>query len=472
MSNLNELSIIEAAEKLHKKEISAGELTRACIDEIKKRDGTIHAYLEVFDDAEKQAAEADRRRAEGEHNPLLGIPLGMKDNILIEGKKVSAASKILEGYVASFDATVTKKLKEAGAVFLGRTNMDEFAHGSSTENSAFGPSRNPHDESRMPGGSSGGSAAAVAAHMGLGALGTDTGGSIREPASFCGIVGLKPTYGAVSRSGLIAMGSSLDQAGPLAKTVTDAEILFNAIKGKDVLDSTSLEVGESPRVPKRIGVPRHLLKNGVDQDVLEKFEASLNAFKAEGYEIVDIELPSAGLALAVYYIIMPAEVSTNLARFDGVRYGLSQQGASLWEDYAKTRGLGFGPEARRRIILGTYVLSSGYYDAYYGRATAARAKLTREVTDALKKVDLIVNPSAPTPAPKLGEKTNDPLAMYLLDIFTVTANLTGNPAISLPMGTVVREGKSLPVGIQLTAAHGAEQALFTAGKDLEKSQVQ
>ncbi|MBP9711047.1 MAG: Asp-tRNA(Asn)/Glu-tRNA(Gln) amidotransferase subunit GatA [Candidatus Pacebacteria bacterium] len=466
MSNLNELSITEAADKLQRNEISAVELTRACLDETSKRNPALNAYLEVFDDAEKQAADADVRRAAGEHTPLLGIPLGMKDNILIEGKRVSAASKILEGYVASYDATVTAKLKQAGAVFLGRTNMDEFAHGSSTENSAFGPTKNPHDESRMPGGSSGGSAAVVAANLALGALGTDTGGSIREPASFCGIVGLKPTYGAVSRSGLIAMGSSLDQAGPLTRTVADAELLFNAIKGKDPLDSTSVDMKSTNAAPKKIGVPRHLLASGVDKDVLAKFEASLAVLRAQGHEIVDIELPSAGLALAIYYVIMPAEVSANLARFDGVRYGLSNKGASLWEDYAKTRGAGFGPEARRRIMLGTYVLSSGYYDAYYGKATAAREILRAEVAEALKKVDLIANPSAPTPAPKLGEKTNDPLAMYLMDIFTVTANLTGNPALSVPMGTVEREGAQLPVGLQFTAAHGNEQALFAAGKAL------
>ncbi len=472
MSNVNQLSITEAADKLQKKEISAVELTRACLEEIKKRDGSLHAYLEVFDDAEKQAALADERRVQGESGPLLGIPLGMKDNILIEGKRVSAASKMLEGYTASYDATVTAKLKKAGAVFLGRTNMDEFAHGSSTENSAFGPTKNPHDEARMPGGSSGGSAAAVAASMALGALGTDTGGSIREPASFCGIVGLKPTYGAVSRSGLIAMGSSLDQAGPLTKTVADTELIFNAIKGKDPLDSTSVDMVGGSAAPKKIGVPRHLLQSGVDKDVLEQFETSLAALKAQGHELVDIELPSAGLALAVYYVIMPAEVSANLARFDGVRYGLSKQGVSQWEDYAKSRGMGFGPEARRRIMLGTYVLSSGYYDAYYGKATAAREKLRAEVAQALQSVDLIANPSAPTPAPKLGEKTDDPLAMYLLDVFTVTANLTGNPAMSVPMGTVAREGRDLPVGIQFTAAHGNEQALFVAGKELEKSRVQ
>ena len=468
MSDLNELSIAEAGKKLAIGEITAVELARACLAEIKKRNKDLNAYLEVFDDVEKQAEAADARRVKGESHPLLGIPLAIKDNILIEGRKAGAASKILENYVATYDATVITKLKSAGAVFIGRTNMDEFAHGSSTENSAYDPTKNPHDESRVPGGSSGGSAAAVAAHMALGALGTDTGGSVREPASFCGVVGLKPTYGSVSRSGLIAMGSSLDQAGPLARTVEDAELIFNAIRGKDPLDSTSIENSKLKiENSKKIGVPRHLLEKGLDADVLQQFEKSLDTLRAKGYEVVDIELPLAGLALAVYYVIMPAEVSANLARFDGVRYGLSLKGENLFDDYAKTRGLGFGAEVRRRIMLGTYVLSSGYYDAYFGKATAARAELAREIAGVLENVSLIATHTTTSPATKLGEKTDDPLAMYLLDIFTVTANLTGNPAISVPMGTVTREGKELPVGIQLTAAHGDESALFTAGKELQ-----
>src|SRR3989344_5155432 len=381
MSNLNELSITEASTKLAGGEITAVQLAEACLAEIKKRNKTLNAYLEVFDDVLEQAKKADARRTAGESHPLLGIPLAIKDIMLIEGRTASAASKILEHYTATYDATAIKKLKEAGAVFLGRTNMDEFAMGGSNENSAFGPVKNPHDESRVSGGSSGGSAAAVAAHMALGALGTDTGGSGREPASFCGVVGLKPTYGAVSRSGLIAMGSSLDQAGPLARTVEDAELIFNTIQGYDPLDSTSIEIENSKSQNtnnKRIGVPRKLLAQGLDVDVLQQFEKSLETLRAKGYEVVDIELPLAGLALAVYYVIMPAEVSANLARFDGVRYGLSLKGESLVDDYAKTRGEGFGPEVRRRIMLGTYVLSSGYYDAYFGKATAARTKLRAE----------------------------------------------------------------------------------------------
>jgi len=473
MANLNKLTITEAGKKLAAGEITSVQLVDACLAEIEKRNPSLNAYLEVFADVREQAQKADARRAAGESHPLLGIPLAVKDNILIEGRRAGAASKILENYVASYDATVIKKLKDAGAVFIGRTNMDEFAHGSSTENSAYGPTKNPHDESRVPGGSSGGSAAAVAAHMALGALGTDTGGSVREPASFCGVVGLKPTYGAVSRSGLIAMGSSLDQAGPLARTVEDAELIFNAIRGNDPLDSTSIE-NKGPTLAQgsqgrtlKIGVPRKLLEKGIDADVLQQFEKSLDTLRAKGYEVVDIELPLAGLALAVYYVIMPAEVSANLARFDGVRYGLSLKGESLIDDYAKTRGDGFGAEVRRRIMLGTYVLSSGYYDAYYGKATAARAQLAREVAGVLENVCLIATPTTTTPAAKLGEKTDDPLAMYLMDIFTVTANLTGNPAISVPMGTVTREGKELPAGLQLTAAHGDEQSLFVAGKLLQ-----
>jgi aspartyl-tRNA(Asn)/glutamyl-tRNA(Gln) amidotransferase subunit A len=470
MSKLNELSITEAAAKLRAGEITAVALAKACLDEIEKKNKELNIFLEVFDDALSQAETADKKRADDkaageESHDLLGIPLAIKDNILIEGRKASAASKMLENYVAAYDATVIKKLKEAGAVFIGRTNMDEFAMGGSTENSAYGATKNPVDPSRVPGGSSGGSAAAVAAHMALGSLGTDTGGSIREPAAFCGLVGFKPTYGAVSRSGLIAMGSSLDQAGPLTHTVVDAELLFNAIKGKDPLDSTTIEQKSDLTLKKRIGVPRHLLKEGVEPDVLTAFEQSLENLKAKGYEIVDVSLPSAPLALSIYYVIMPAEVSSNLARFDGVRYGLSLKGNNLFDDYAKSRATGFGPEVRRRIMLGTYVLSAGYYDAYYGKALAAREKLTEEFAKVLETVDAIAVPTTPCPAIAIGEKS-DPLSMYLLDIFTVTANITGNPAISIPMGMVEREGTQLPVGIQLTAAHGAEDTLFTIGKEL------
>ena len=468
MNSLADLTIAEAGKKMAAGELTAVDLARACLAEIEAKNKELNIFLEVYDDVIAQAEAADARRAAGERHLLLGIPLAIKDNILIEGRVASAASKMLEGYVATYDATIIRKLKEAGAVFVGRANMDEFAMGSSTENSAFGPTRNPVDPSRVPGGSSGGSAAAVAAGMCLGALGTDTGGSIREPASFCGLAGLKPTYGRVSRFGLIAMGSSLDQAGPLAKTAEDARLIYDAIRGRDPLDSTTFGDGlYAPRAAvKKIGVPRALLKEGVDADVLARFEASLEALKAKGYELVDIELPSPSLALAAYYVIMPAEVSSNLARFDGVRYGLSRKGGSLADDYAASRAEGFGPEARRRIMLGTYVLSSGYYDAYYGRALAARDMLARAYAEALAGVDAIATPTAPSPAIKIGEK-HDPLSMYLLDIFTVTANITGNPALSVPMGTVERDGARLPVGFQLTGAHGDEDGLLSLGMELQ-----
>lgn len=470
MDDLTKLSISETATKLVSREVSAVEVAHAYKKNIDAKNVDLNAYLEVFEDVDVQAKAADTRRAKGENHPLLGIPLAIKDNILIEGRTASAASRMLEHYTASYDATVIRKLKDAGAVFLGRTNMDEFAMGGSTENSAFGPTKNPLDTSRVPGGSSGGSAAAVAADMALCALGTDTGGSVREPASFCGLVGFKPTYGAISRSGVIAMAASLNQPAPLSRTTADGKILFDTIRGRDALDNISVDTSFYPQRPqkKKIGVPRHLLQEGIDADVLVEFEKTLAHLKSQGYEMVDVSIPSASLALSVYYVIMPAEISTDLARFDGVRYGLSLKGTSLWEDYAKTRIEGFGPEVRRRIMLGTYVLSSGYYDAYYGKATAARRKLTDEFSAILEDVDFVATPTAPSPAPKLGEKS-DPLSMYLLDVFTVTANITGHPAISVPMGTVLREGKDLPIGIQFTAAHGADDALFVVGGDTETS---
>jgi aspartyl-tRNA(Asn)/glutamyl-tRNA(Gln) amidotransferase subunit A len=375
---------------------------------------------------------------------------------------------MLEHYTASYDATVISKLKAQGVVFLGRTNMDEFAMGASTENSAYGPTRNPHDVSRVPGGSSGGSVAAVAAHLALAALGSDTGGSIRQPAGFCGVVGFKPTYGAVSRSGLIAMGSSLDQIGPVATTVTDSRMLFEAIQGHDPLDSTSLkDPAASKKAGKVIGVPRAYLAQGIDPDVLQAFERTLTELRAQGYEVRDLNMPNLSYSLAVYYIIMPAEASTNLARLDGVRYGLSVSGTDVHGGYGKTRAAGFGPEVRRRIILGTFVLSSGYADAYYRKAKAVRERIRSDFEKAFETVDAVALPTSPTPAFKLGEKS-DPLSMYAADIFTVSVNLAGVPAVSIPSGTVEREGKQLPVGFQLIAAHGGEETLFAIGEDVEK----
>jgi len=469
MNDLTHLTLVDARKKLDSKEISSVELTEAYLNAIEEKDKEIHAYLEVFSDVREQAKKADVLLKKGESYPLLGIPLAIKDNILIEGRIASSASKMLENYVATYDATVTNKLKLQGAVFLGRTNMDEFAMGSSTEQSAYGATKNPRDMTRVPGGSSGGSAATVAGGLALAALGSDTGGSIRQPAALCGIVGLKPTYGSVSRYGLMAMGSSLDVIGPLAKTVEDAKILFEAIRGWDKMDSTSVpdnRVRLSAKEKCTIGVPRSFLKGGVDADVLVAFEKSLELLKQKGHAVVDIELPTLKYSLPAYYIIIPAEVSANLARFDGVRYGLHVDGVDRIDDYRKTRGEGFGAEVRRRILLGTYVLSSGYYDAYYGKAMQARSRIRRDVEEAFKKVDVIVTPTTPSPAFTFGEKTSDPLAMYLEDIFTVSANIIGIPALSVPSGTVMRNNVELPVGFQFMAPEFGEETLFALGNDL------
>lgn len=461
------LTIEKAHTALVKGDFTAVELAQAYLDVIKEKNKEINAYLEIYDDVIKQAEVADKIIKAGKATTLTGIPFAIKDNILIQGKKASSASKILEGYSATYDATVIKKLKEEGVVFIGRTNMDEFAMGGSTENSAFGVTKNPFDTTRVSGGSSGGSAAAVAMDGALAALGSDTGGSIRQPASFCGLVGLKPTYGAVSRYGVMAMGSSLDQIGPFGKTVADAEIIFNVIKGKDANDGTTIseKTYKLERVGKKkpvIGVPRHFLGgDGIAKSVMSNFEESLEKLKAKGYEIVDVTLPNISYSLSIYYVIMPAEVSSNLSRFDGVKYGLHKNGKDGIDDYFETRGAGFGKEARRRILLGTYVLSSGYYDAYYNRANAVRKILTEDFYNAFKKVDIILTPTTPAPAFKIGEKVSDPVAMYLEDIFTVTANLTGMPAISIPSGL---DGK-LPLGLQMTARHGDEKTLFEVGKD-------
>lgn len=466
MIDLKNLTIKKAHEDMKAGTYSAVDLTQAYLDEIKKKNSDINAYLEVFKDALDQAKETDKRFKDGTATSLTGIPFAIKDNILIQGRIASSASKILENYHATYDATVIEKLKKEGAVFLGRTNMDEFALGGSTEKSAYGPTKNPHDTSRVPGGTSGGSAAAVAGLMSLVALGSDTGGSVRQPSAFCGVVGLKPTYGGVSRYGLMAATSSFDQIGPIAKTVSEAEIIFNAIKGQDAKDSTT--ISEKTYSPKRIGkkpiigVPKSFLsQGGIDKDILDNFSKSVEKLKKLAYEVKDIELPNAAQALPVYYIINFAEVSSNLSRFDGMRFGLHKDGKDGIEDYFVTRGAGFGKEARRRILLGTYVLSSGYYDAYYNRANAVRRILTQDFLKAFEKVDIIVTPTTPAPAFKIGEKASDPVAMYLEDIFTVTANLTGMPAMSVPCGF---SGK-LPLGLQMTARHGDEKTLFEVGKE-------
>ena len=466
MIDLKTLTIKRAHEDMKVGKYSAVELTQAYLDEISKKNPDINAYLEVFADAIEQAKEADKRFKDGTATILTGVPFAIKDNILIQGRVASSASKILEKYHATYDATAISKLKKEGAVFLGRTNMDEFALGGSTEKSAYGVTKNPHDTSRVPGGTSGGSAAAVAGMMSLVALGSDTGGSVRQPAAFCGVVGLKPTYGRVSRNGLMAATSSFDQIGPIAKTVAEAEIIFNAIKGQDIKDGTT--ISETTYSPKRagkksvIGVPRVFLnQGGISKDILKNFDESVEKLKKLGYEVRDIELPNAARALPVYYIINFAEVSSNLSRFDGMRFGLHKSGKDGIEDYFLSRGTGFGKEARRRILLGTYVLSSGYYDAYYNRANAARRIITQDFLKAFENVDIILTPTTPTPAFKIGEKLSDPVSMYLEDIFTVTANLTGLPAMSVPSGF----SEKLPLGIQMTARHGDEKTLFEAGKE-------
>ena len=467
--DITKLTVASARKALDAKEFSAKELTDEYLKQIRAKDKEIHAFLEVWEQsATEEAIAADALIADGASKALTGIPLAIKDNILIKGRHASSASKILENYVASYDSTVTTKLREQGAVFLGRTNMDEFAMGSSTENSAYGLTKNPLDTSRVPGGSSGGSAAAVAANMALAALGSDTGGSIRQPASHCGLVGLKTTYGSVSRFGLMPMGSSLDQIGPLTKTIEDSEILFNVIRGSDKNDSTSLPDYGLEKGGKKIGVPRAFLKEGVEPDVLKVYEATLDKLSKKGYEIRDVEMPNLPYSLAVYYVICPAEVSTNLARYDGIRYGLSVPADVIKEVYTKTRGQGFGPEVRRRMLIGTFVLSSGYADAYYRKARAVRELIRADFENAWASVDAIALPTSPGPAFKIGEKANDPLAMYLEDIFSVTANLAGVPAISVPAGSVSREGKDLPVGFQLVSRMRGEGTLFAIGSDIEQ----
>jgi aspartyl-tRNA(Asn)/glutamyl-tRNA(Gln) amidotransferase subunit A len=464
--NLQNFTIKEARKLLDTKKISVKELAESCLKNIESKNKELNIFLEVYNDVLKQAEEAQKIIDKGQAKDLTGIPLAIKDNILIKGKKASAASKILENYTATYTATAAQKLIDQNAVFLGRTNMDEFAMGSSTENSAFGTTKNPHDSSRVAGGSSGGSAASVAADLALGALGSDTGGSVREPASFCGVVGLKPTYGSVSRYGLMAMGSSLDVIGPITKTVSDAEIIFNAIKGRDKMDSTSIEIESrvSSLESRKIGVPYHILDGeGISKDVRKNFDESVKKIKELGFEIKDIKLQNIDKSLAVYYIIMPAEVSSNLARYDGIKYGFSIDGENLLDVYKKTRGQGFGREVRRRIILGTYVLSSGYYDAYYGKAMMARKIIQSEFNNVFKEVDAILTPTTPFPAWEIGEKSS-PLENYLADIFTVTANIVGVPAVSLPSGSSDINGKKLPLGIQLMAPHMSENVLFEIGK--------
>jgi aspartyl-tRNA(Asn)/glutamyl-tRNA(Gln) amidotransferase subunit A len=455
--------------------LSAAEACRACLDRIAALDGPIHAFHTVMPEvALARAADLDARRRECAGLPLYGVPVALKDNICTRGTRTTAGSRILQDYVPPYDAAVVERLHAAGAVIVGKTNCDEFAMGSSTENSAFGPTRNPWALDRIPGGSSGGSAAAVAAGMVPLALGSDTGGSIRQPASLCGIVGLKPTYGRVSRYGLLAFASSLDQIGPFAMSVADAALALAAIAGHDRRDATSftaplpdLQAALTGDVKGlRVGVPRTLLGEGVDAEVMTAFNSSLALMEEAGAQLVDVELPHSRHAIPVYYLIATAEASSNLARYDGVRYGFrAASGGGLGEMYDRTRDEGFGIEVKRRIVLGTYVLSAGYYDAYYLKAQQVRTLIRRDYEAALQRVDLVAMPTSPTAAFKLGERTADPMQMYLADVFTVGANLAGLPAIAAPCG-LTPDG--LPIGLQFTGRPMDEPAVLRAAAALER----
>jgi aspartyl-tRNA(Asn)/glutamyl-tRNA(Gln) amidotransferase subunit A len=482
--------IRELHNKLISGEITSVKLTEEYFARIEEKDKDIFAYLTLTKDlALEQARKVDAKIARGEKIELLeGIPGAIKDNLCISGVRTTAASKILDNYIAPYDATVIERLKEVGAVFLGKTNLDEFAMGSSTENSAYGVTKNPLDLTRVSGGSSGGSAAAIAAGEAVWALGTDTGGSIREPASFCGVVGLKPTYGRVSRHGAIAMASSLDQIGPITKSVEDAAIVLSVIAGQDKLDATSAHssgkdytkylTGEVQGL--RVGIVAEYI-DGLDEKEKKSILEVIETYKKLGAEIVEIDLPHSKYSLATYYIIQPCEVSSNLARYDGIRYGLNvddkknsgvkEDGMSkkLLETYLDSRQYGFGKEVKRRIMLGTYALSSGYYDAYYLKAQKVRTLIKRDFEKAFEKVDLILAPTAPTPAFRIGEKTEDPLKMYLADMFSITANIVGVPAISVPGPEVEVDGKKLPFGFQLMAKWFDEENMLRAAHAYEIS---
>lgn len=471
-NDVTQLGIAEARKLLDTKEISVIELVSAHEGAIRERDTEVHAYLEVFNDKEQQIASAQKHIEEGTASALTGIPYAVKDNIMYKGRSCTAASRILEGYTSTYDSFVAERLDEQGAILLGRTNMDEFAMGSSTEHSAYGPTKNPCDVSRVPGGTSGGSVAAVSAHTAIFALGSDTAGSVRQPASFCGVVGMKPTYGSVSRRGLMALGSSLDCIGPVTRSVEDAQVVFEAISGHDEMDATSATEEVRRRMTrntplKRIGVPRSLVESdGVSDYVRKNFEESLSKLGDAGYEVVDIVIPHIEASLPVYYVVLPAEASTNLARYDGIRFGTKKEGDDLVDSYYKTRGQ-FGVEVQRRIALGTYVLSAGYYDAYYGKATRVRDLIRDEFNEIFKTIDVIATPTTPNVAFRLGEKS-DPVSMYQQDVFTVPANIVGVPSLSIPSGFHAIEGKDLPLGLQFMAPHHNEQYLFEVGMSFEK----
>ena len=458
---LNQLTIKQAQNGLRKKEFSAVELAQACLDRIAELNDDFNVFLTVTaHEALEQAKRVDESIKVGEDiAPLAGIPMSIKDIIVTQGIRTTAASKILENYIPPYSATVYQRLIDDGAVMLGKTNLDEFAHGASTENSAFGPTKNPWDTSRVPGGSSGGSAASVAADMCLFSIGTDTGGSIRFPAGFCSVIGVKPSYGRCSRSGLIAMTSSTDVPGPITKTAEDSAIVLSRIAGFDHRDATTVD-REVPNYEKelsrdikgmKIGVVEEFLGKGIEPDVKTVIEQAIEQLSHMGAEIVSLSLPTAPYAMAVYYVITPSEISSNLSRFDGIRFGTSRhdQAKDLLDGYKRTRGEGFGPEAKRRVMIGTYALSSGYYDAYYRKAQKVRTKIVQEFQNAFSQVSAIITPVSPHIPFKIGEKTTDPVAMYLEDIYMSPPSLAGLPALSVPAGFVEKDGKQLPVGLQI-----------------------
>ncbi len=466
---LTSMGVADARAGLAAGQFTSVDLTQAFLQRIERVDGSLHAFLRTTPTtALTAAAEADRARADGDGRPLLGVPLAIKDVLMTKGIETTAGSRILEGFVPPYSATAVEKLEAAGAILLGKTNTDEFAMGSSTENSGYGPTRNPWDLERVPGGSSGGSAAAVAADEAPAALGTDTGGSVRQPAALCGVVGLKPSYGRVSRYGLIAYGSSLDQIGPITKTVADAALLLEVMAGADQRDSTTMPVD----VPSfsaalnrdiaglRVGIPHEYFVEGIQAEVEEAVRSAIEQLASLGAEIVPIHLPNTELALPVYYLVVTAEASANLARFDGIRFGLSVDGETIFDHFRQTRGAGFGPEVKRRIMLGTYALSAGYYDAYYLKAQQVRTLIKQDFDSAFAEVDVIVSPTSPTTAFRIGEKVDDPLAMILTDIFTTSANLAGLCGISIPCGF---DAGGLPIGLQLLGPSlGEEKILQTA----------
>ena len=474
---LYNLTIHELSEKLRKKELTSSELTEVFLKRIDAVEIKIKAYITIAkDDAVKQAKEADKRLASGRDiTPLTGVPISVKDIFCTRGMLTTCASKILNNFVPPYDATVIKKLKDAGAVILGKNNMDEFAMGSSTENSAFVVTKNPWDIERVPGGSSGGSAASVAAGECAASVGTDTGGSIRQPASCCGVVGLKPTYGRVSRYGIVAFASSLDQAGPLTKDVKDCAVLLNTIAGHDPHDATSIEapvpdytagLGKGIKGI-RVGIPREYFIKGLDSDVEQAVRDAIEVLKKNGASIVDVSLPHTDYAIAVYYLVATAEASSNLARYDGVKYGYrASNNSNLLEMYCKSRDEGFGPEVKRRIMLGTYALSAGYYEAYYKKASQVRTIIKNDFEEAFKRCDVIVTPTSPTPAFKIGEKVADPLTMYLSDIFTISCNLAGIPGLSLPCGFTK---ENLPIGLQILGKPMDEETVLKIAYSFEQA---